>query len=913
MPLKVQPDHKAIKGTSLMGGGMESGSPCVVECHNGKITRIRPLDYAEQFGEEKLNEERWEIEAHGKKFGPAAKTTLSHFGLTYKKRVYSENRVRYPLKRVDWDPNGERNPQNRGISKYERISWEEAIKLAAGELKRIRDTYGMGALLCQSDGHGEGKKMAPCHGIPPRLFGMLGPYTLQERNLDSWEGWHLGARHVWGCEPVGEMMPFANLYPDIANNADAVLFWGCDVETTPLGVVGHMPSRLCYWFTQIGLDSIYICPDLNYGAAVHADKWIPILPNTDAALQLAIAYVWLTEGTYDKEYVASHTYGFDKFADYVLGKEDGVPKTPEWASEKCAVPEWTIKALAREWGAKTMSICHGNGGSYVRGPFASEPGRLEPMLLGMQGLGKPGVHQGKLIEWDFGPATRDFPLPYQPEKKYNFCPINLQPMPAQGDIDDDFLLMTKELTPEQAERSPELAWMMKFPGLPGATIPRCMIHRAILEDHIEWYGMQVHPNRQLPGPDGNLAPTNKYQFRKIEFPRPGMPRLHMIWTDVPCNTTCWNDGNSIIKAMRSPEIECVVAQHPWLENDCYFADLILPVITKHETVDIGDDYSSGTYCSVYYEDKACDPIGESLSDLQIIALVAREFGDEFFRKFAGHCTDDELLEMMYAASGIGQDLNIDWEEFRSGKALLLPRKKNALDVPVGLSEFARDPKSAPLTTPTGLLEFSSSDIEKYMPDDTERPPVPHWVEKGPAHDERLSSERTKDYPLLCMSNHGHWRMHAQLDDVTWAREVETMKIRGEDGYQYEPCWLSPREAEKRGIKNGDIVKVFNERGIVLCGAYVSERIIDRAVSIDHGARLDPIIPGWLDRGGAINTITPMSNTSTNATGMATSGFLVEVAKVTDEEWAEWKRDYPEAFARKIDNATGVCLDGWLKK
>ena len=56
-----------------------------------------------------------------------------------------------------------------------------------------------------------------------------------------------------------------------------------------------------------GNKAIYICPDLNYAAAVHADKWIPILPNTDAALQLAIAYVWITEGTYDKEY-CGHAY-----------------------------------------------------------------------------------------------------------------------------------------------------------------------------------------------------------------------------------------------------------------------------------------------------------------------------------------------------------------------------------------------------------------------------------------------------------------------------------------------------------------------------------------------------------------------------------------------------------------------------
>ncbi|NLM84444.1 MAG: dehydrogenase, partial [Clostridiales bacterium] len=119
------------------------------------------------------------------------------------------------------------------------------------------------------------------------------------------------------------------------------------------------------------------------------------------------------------------------------------------------------------------------------------------------------------------------------------------------------------------------------------------------------------------------------------------------------------------------------------------------------------------------------------------------------------------------------------------------------------------------------------------------------------------------------------------------------------------------EAEKRGIKHGDIVKVYNERGIVLCAAYVTERVIPRVCYVDHGSRLDPIAPGYIDRGGAINCITPTNITSKHATGMATSGFLVEVEKVTDEEMERWRRQYPEAFERKIDPAFGVCLEGWL--
>jgi trimethylamine-N-oxide reductase (cytochrome c) len=84
----------------------------------------------------------------------------------------------------------------------------------------------------------------------------------------------------------------------------------------------------------------------------------------------------------------------DKVAAYVLGEdEEGIPKSPAWASKKCGVPEWTIKALARQFAKNTTSIVHYFGGSAFRGPYSHEPGRLECVMLGMQGLGGPGVHQ----------------------------------------------------------------------------------------------------------------------------------------------------------------------------------------------------------------------------------------------------------------------------------------------------------------------------------------------------------------------------------------------------------------------------------------------------------------------------------------------------------------------------------------
>jgi len=900
-----KPEKSSLVSFSLMGP--ESGALCKVDCSDGRITRISPYEYDTEYTEAHCRP--WKIEARGKTFRAPKNIPLTHFGLGYKGRVYSPNRVLYPLKRVDWDPKGERNPQNRGKSGYVRISWDEAAQICADELKRIKETYGCEAVLCQSDMHGEGKHVAPSHGCPNRLLSLMGGYTLQMRNFDSWEGWVWGAKHVWGCEPVGEQTPQANLIPDMAQHSDTLFFWGCDPEVTPLGFGMHMPTNLCYWFTELGIKSIYVCPDLNYGAAIHADKWIPVLPNTDAAMQLAIAYVWLTENTYDKDYIDSHAYGFDKFVAYVMGEEDGVPKTPKWASEKCGVPVYTIKALARHWAKKTVSICHGNGGSYIRGPYSTEPARLEIMLLAMQGLGRPGVHQTKMLEWNLW--AQYYPVPYTPEFSPAVPHIADPLHPVDGDVPDEINMARFRLSPVQEERAPELKKLFAPLPAPKQFIPRCLVHNAILNGSAEWYGLQVFSTSQIPKEGNYRLATSRFQFEKMVYPRPGLSKVHMIWSSSPCNVTCWNDGNRFIEAYRSPEIETMVVQHPWMENDTCFADIILPVCTKHEMNDIGNDMSSGAFVSIYKVDPCIERRGESLTDFDVCAKVAEKLGPEYYDAYTDNMSEEDRVRFFYKATGCEERMS--WEEFSDKKVFVVPIDKDTKDIPAGLYNFYKDPKKHRLSTPTGLLEFSSTHIEQYMPDDPERPPVPHWIEKGEMHDERLSGERAKKYPLLCMSNHGRWRVHAQCDDVPWTREIGTMKVRAKDGYQYEPVWLNPKTAKERGIEHGDIVKVFNERGTVLCGAYVTERLIPGVAYVDHGSRLDPIDPGKLDRGGAINTITPNSITSKNATGMATSGFLVEVLKVTDEEMEQWKRDFPESFSRKIDHAAGVCMAGWMKE
>lgn len=365
--------------------------------------------------------------------------------------------------------------------------------------------------------------------------------------------------------------------------------------------------------------------------------------------------------------------------------------------------------------------------------------------------------------------------------------------------------------------------------------------------------------------------------------------------------TCWNDSNYIAKAFQSSKIEFILAQHPWIENDCQFADIILPVATKFELDDIGVDNLTAEFGAVFLDPKCVEVKGESVSDYEAVCAIAEKLG--VLEEFTGGKTVDEWIKVGFDASGI-EDV-ISWDEFKEKGHYVIPTDPDWDKHEIALRGFAEDPENHPLTTPTGKLEFFSQRLADNFPEDKERPPVPSWVEKGISHDERIGGERAKIYPYLVVSNHPRWRVHSQHDDMQWLREIETCKITGPDGYAYQPCWINPVDAKKHGIHHGEVIEVFNERGGVLVGAYVTERIMPGVISIDHGARYDPIVPGHLDRGGAINTITPRNTTSKNATGMVSAGFLADMKRVDLEAL---RREYPEIFSQPYDKASGLAWE-----
>ena len=332
-----------------------TGGPVFVYVQDGRIIRITPMEFDDD------DASSWSIDARGRRFSPPRKTSLSPYSFAWRSMVYSPTRLLHPLKRVDFDPNGQRNCTKRGESGYERISWNEAGDIVTGEIKRIKREYGPAAIMSTAGSHHLWGHMGYRHSAYFRFMNLIG-YTYADHNPDSWEGWHWGGMHQWGFSHRLGIPEQYDLLEDALKHTELIVFWSSDPETTH-GIYSAFESTCRrFWLKDLGVKMIFIDPFYNHTAGLFADKWFAPRPDSGNAMACAIAYVWMTEGLYDKDYIRTRTVGFDKWEDYILGKEDGVPKTPDWAEKESTIPAREIKALAREWGNKKTMLAAGGFG-----------------------------------------------------------------------------------------------------------------------------------------------------------------------------------------------------------------------------------------------------------------------------------------------------------------------------------------------------------------------------------------------------------------------------------------------------------------------------------------------------------------------------------------------------------------------
>ena len=205
-----------------------------------------------------------------------------------------------------------------------------------------------------------------------------------------------------------------------------------------------------------------------------------------------------------------------------------------------------------------------------------------------------------------------------------------------------------------------------------------------------------------------------------------------------------------------------------------------------------------------------------------------------------------------------------WEAGRV--ELPTPPLRRALD----FAALRADPAAAPLPTPSGRIELASATIAGFGYDDC--PGHPAWLEPA----EWLGSDLARRFPLHLISNQPATRLHSQYDNGSYSQDS---KVRGR-----EPIRLHPEDARARGISDGDVVRVFNDRGACLAGAVLDPNLRRSVVQLSTGAWWDPVSPGdpsALDRHGNPNVLTLDKGTSRLAQGPIAQTALVELERYDD--------------------------------
>ena len=838
---------------------MTNGGPVFVYEKDGKIIRMTPISFDD------TDAASWSIKAKGKTFTPPRKTSIAPHGQNWKSMVYSPDRLLYPMKRVDFDPNGERNTQNRGKSGYERISWDEALDIVAGEIKRQKTVHGPGAIALSHGSHHTWGNIGYYLSAAFRFINTVG-MTRVLHNPDSWEGWYWGAVHHWGQSMrVGQCETYGGV-EDCMQESEMVVFWSANPEATS-GSYGALEGSVRrQWLNELGIEVVHIDPYFNESAQLLGGKWIAPKPTTDTALALAIAHVWITEGLYDKDFVETKTLGFDVWRAYVMGEEDGIPKTPEWQEGETGVAAKTVRALARNWGTKKTYLGAGGWGNGHGGPCRNQSGlqwaRIMVCLIAMQGIGRPGVNMGHL-QWGT-PVDANFYFPGY----------------AEGGMSGD--LHHTAMSVELFQRMPQLPSVNTVEQ----TIPRLFLPEAILEGKAEGFAW-----------DGRSIEA---QFNKISYPKPGYSKVHMLYKYGGSMLGPMPDSNRHVKMYQSPELEFVVNQSIWNEGEAKFADVILPACTNLERTDISEWAALGGYAYhgqtqlnhrvCIFQHKVIEPMGESKSDYNIFTEITKRLGLSAY--FTEGMSELDWVKREFDASDLPKI--VKWKDFiRKGYLVVPPNpeelrdnvswrwfyegRKKDVPEPMPLPSDYSEEYLKGLQTQSGKIEFECQSLIRYAKDDPERPPIVKYQthEEGPGN-----PAVTARFPLQMLTPHPRFSFHTQGDAKdSFLNSIEEHRVEV-DGYRYWVIRLNPEDAAQRGIKQHDLVKVHNDRGAVLCAAKITGRLPSGVIhGFESCAIYEPMgEPGKsVDKGGMLNQLTPPKSQLKQGHSMGASCAQVEVS------------------------------------
>ncbi len=305
--------------------------------------------------------------------------------------VYDESRVLKPMIRKGWlDKKSINHPQKRGTDPFISVPWDEALDIVANEIERVRSDHGNSSIFGGSYGWSSAGRFHHAKTQLQRFLGTVGGFTGQVHTYSIAAGYAI-LPYILGSAQAA--MAEATTWDSIVENSELfVAFGGVPMKNTQVTSGGpgqHVASDYLKKAIKSGVKFVNISPIRDDTADFLNAEWLPLRPNTDVALMLALAHTLYDEGLADEVFLDKYCVGYEKFKRYLNGEDDGQIKNAEWASSICEIGSLEIKTLARRMASKRTII--NTNWSLQRGDHGEQPFWMTVVLAAMIGqIGLPG-------------------------------------------------------------------------------------------------------------------------------------------------------------------------------------------------------------------------------------------------------------------------------------------------------------------------------------------------------------------------------------------------------------------------------------------------------------------------------------------------------------------------------------------
>lgn len=728
-----------------------------------------------------------------------------HRGRSQRHQVFGADRLKYPMKRKNWKPGGGKK-ELRGRDEWVRISWDEALDLVAEELKRVKTNYGNKSILGTS-----------------RLINLYGGGLVR---------WGTSSSGAWG-KPQEHMTGFfswsANDRLDW-RNSKLIVMWGSNPAWSSAG----SPTYNLLQAKKAGAEFIFVDPHYSPSIKALGGQFIPCRPGTDTALLLAIAYYMIENNLQDQDFLDRCTVGFDKdhmpegadpkenFKDYVLGTYDGIPKTPEWASEICGTDPRTIKQ------------------------FAQKIATTKPMIM-----------------------TSSF-APARTYRGQQFCQAFLTVGWMTGNVGKPGAgVWTNNYASNQSYGGKTLV-MGGSTGLPpvhNPLFPKVTYgaydgYRWDSPKDTDWYGPAycetydaILNGEYHAGVRGKI----KCDIRMIYLIRDGSGYNYL------------NQSSGIMKGIKAfRKVDAVFTNDIVLSTISKYADIVLPATTEWEKE---GTIKSGNPEAIIVSSKVVEPLFEARTEEWMDRELAKRLGidpdemypigakQQLFNSLAGATVINENGEdydtlvtitpqdiKKWGVKGKPQKGKISLDEIIEKGSYQVPRSPKDKLGKIQGEDFVKDPIANPLDTMSGKLEIHcqalSDDIAAYG--FTTLPPIAKYEPPVEGYEDTFKDWKKKikgDYPFQLYTIHYARRSHSVFDNIPQLREAFPQEF-----------VMNTRDAEALGLKENDTVLIESRHGKVIRPLHLTEVMMPGVVSLGEGAWVELDEETGIDKAGATNTL-----------------------------------------------------------